>query len=153
MTFFSFNALNCVSINNQEFKTTPEMISINSNEPSFYPYSVLVNNWSDSCNNINDPYAKLCASDLIENMNSKVFNRMSRINETGHLEWHEICVCKSRLDASASNDKPRWNNGKYRCECKELIDKGRCNKGSIWNSSICEYSNCLCINKELWFKA
>ena len=153
MTFFSFNALNCVSINNQEFKTTPEMISINSNEPSFYPYSVLVNNWSDSCNNINDPYAKLCASDLIENMNSKVFNRMSRINETGHLEWHEICECKSRLDASASNDKPRWNNDKYRCECKELIDKGRCNKGSIWNSSICEYSNCLCINKELLFKA
>ena len=26
-----------------------------------------------------------------------------------------------------------------RCECKELIDKGVCNKGFIWNSSNCEY--------------
>ena len=24
------------------------------------------------------------------------------------------------------------------CECKELIDKGVCNKGFIWNSSNCE---------------
>ena len=31
-----------------------------------------------------------------------------------------------------------WNNDKCRCECQELIDKGICNKGSIWNSSNCE---------------
>ena len=24
------------------------------------------------------------------------------------------------------------------CECKELIDNGRCDKGFIWNSSNCE---------------
>ena len=32
--------------------------------------------------------------------------------------------------------------GKYfdkcRCECKELIDKGDCDKGYVWNSSNCE---------------
>ena len=27
---------------------------------------------------------------------------------------------------------------KCRCECKELIDKGVCDKGFIWNSSNCE---------------
>ena len=27
---------------------------------------------------------------------------------------------------------------KYRSECKELIDKGVCDKGFIWNPSICE---------------
>ena len=25
-----------------------------------------------------------------------------------------------------------------RCECKELIDKGRCDKGYTWNPSKCE---------------
>ena len=43
-------------------------------------------------------------------------------------EWHETCKCKCRLDASACNNKQRWNDDKCRCECKELIDKGVCDK-------------------------
>ena len=34
-----------------------------------------------SCNNINDPYAKLCVPDAFKNINVKVFNLMSRTNE------------------------------------------------------------------------
>ena len=59
MSFFSCNLLKCVSMNNQECKVRPEIININSNEPSFYPYSVKISKCSGSCNNINDPYAKL----------------------------------------------------------------------------------------------
>ena len=29
--------------------------------------------------------------------------------------------CKYRLDASVCNNKKRWNNDKWRCECKELV--------------------------------
>ena len=36
------------------------------------------------------------------------------------------------------NNKQRWNENKCRCECKELIDKGVCDKGFIWNLSNCE---------------
>ena len=36
------------------------------------------------------------------------------------------------------NNKQRQNNDKCRCECKELIDNGRCDKGFIWNPSNCE---------------
>ena len=49
-------------------------MNINSDKPSFYSYSILVNKCSGSCNNINDPYAKLCISDIIKDMNIKVFN-------------------------------------------------------------------------------
>ena len=45
-------------MNNQECKVRPEIIHINSNEPTFYLYSIKVNKCSGSCNNINDPYAK-----------------------------------------------------------------------------------------------
>ena len=38
MSFFSCNALKCVSMNNQECKVRPEIININSNDPSLYPY-------------------------------------------------------------------------------------------------------------------
>ena len=63
---------------------------------------------------------------------------MSRTNETRHIEWHETCKCKCRLDVSVCHNKQRWNEDKCRCECKELIDKRICNKGFIWNPSNCE---------------
>ena len=45
-------------------------------------------------------YAKICIPDAVKNLNVKVFNSMSRTNETRHIEWHETCRCKCRLDAS-----------------------------------------------------
>ena len=63
MSFFSCNELKCVSISNQECRERPEVININCNEPLFYPYSILVNKCSGSCNNINDLFAKLCVPD------------------------------------------------------------------------------------------
>ena len=50
MTFFSCNALKCVSMNNQECKIRSEIIDINSNEPIFYPYGIEINKCSGSCN-------------------------------------------------------------------------------------------------------
>ena len=83
-------------MNNKGCKIRPEVININSNELSFYPYSILTNKCSGSCNDVNNPYAKLCVPDVVENMNNKVFNLMSRINETRHVSWHETCTCKCR---------------------------------------------------------
>ena len=45
---------------------------------------------------------------------------------------------KCRLDRSVYDDRDRWIAEKRRCECKELIDKGECDIGSIWNHSNCE---------------
>ena len=58
MSFFSFNALKRVSMNNQESKIRPEIITVNSEEPLFFPDSVKIDKCSGSCNNINDLYAK-----------------------------------------------------------------------------------------------
>ena len=60
MSLFHCNSLKCVSMNDQVCKVRPEIININSNEPSFYTYIVKINKCSGSCNNINYPYAKLC---------------------------------------------------------------------------------------------
>ena len=63
---------------------------------------------------------------------------MSRTSDTRHIEWHETCKRKCRLYASVCNNKKRQNDDKFRCECKELIDKGVCDKRSIWNPTNCE---------------
>ena len=81
----NINSLECVSMNNQECKTRTKIIDVNNNEPVFYPYSIKVNKCSGSCNNINNSYPKLCVPDVIKNINTKVFNLMSRINETRHI--------------------------------------------------------------------
>ena len=118
------NSLKFISMNNQECKVRPEIVNVNSNEPLFYPFSIKTSKCSGSCNNINDPYAKLCVPDVVKNLNIKVFNLMSRTNETRHIKWHETCKCKCRLDASACNNKQRWNEDKCRRNDEELIDKG-----------------------------
>ena len=63
-----------------------------------YPFSIKTSKCSGSCNNIYDPYAKIYVPDVIKDLNVKIFNLMSRINETRHIKWHETCKCKCRLD-------------------------------------------------------
>ena len=81
-----FQCVSCVSMNNQECKISTKIINIINNEPSFYPGSIKINQCSRSCKSINDPYAKLCVPDVVKNINVKVFNLMSKTNETRHIE-------------------------------------------------------------------
>ena len=74
-------------MSNQGYKIRPQIINVNSNEPLFYPYSIEISKCSGSCNNINDPYAKLCVPDVAKNVN---VNLMSRTNETRHRECMKL---------------------------------------------------------------
>ena len=98
MTFFCCNSLRCGLVNNKEFKIRPEILNNNSNESSFYPYSILVNKCSGSWIIINDAYANLCIPNTVKNMNIEELKLISRTNETRHISWHETCKCKCRLD-------------------------------------------------------
>ena len=90
MAFVSFNPSNInslerVSMNTQEYKTRKK-ININNNKSVFCSLSIEVNKGSRSCNNINNPYPKLCVPDVVKNINVKVFNLMSWSNQAKHLE-------------------------------------------------------------------
>ena len=126
-----------------------------------YPFSIKINKCSGSCNNINNPYAKLCVPDVVKNINVTVFNLMQRVNETRQITWHETCKCVSRLASAVCNSKQTRNEDKCRCECKEdLIGKRICDKGFVWNPSNCmcecdkscgvgeylDYKSCVCRN-------
>ena len=85
---------------------------------------------------------------------------MSRTSETRHIKWHKTCKCRCIVTRICNNNQ-RSNDDKCRCECKELIDKGMCDKGFIWNLKNCEcecdkscdigqyldYKNCKCRKK------
>ena len=80
-------------MNNQACKVRPEIVNFNSNEPVFYPFSIKTSKYSGNCNNINDPYAKICVPNAVKDLTVEVFNLMSRTNETRHMKWHEMCKC------------------------------------------------------------
>ena len=108
-------ALNCVSLNNQECKVRPKIVDISSNNPIFYPFSVKINRCSDDCNSINHPYAKICVPDVVKNLNVKVFNLMSRNNESRSTNLHETCKYICRLNKIICNNKQRRNEDQCRC--------------------------------------
>ena len=91
----STTPLSCISMNNQACKVRPEIINVNSNEPVFYPFSIKTSKCSGSCKY---PYAKICVPDVVKDFNVKVFNLMSRTNETKHIKWHETCIVSVNVD-------------------------------------------------------
>ena len=80
----SATLLSCISLKNQECKVRPKINHINSNNPMFYPFSIKVNKCNGNCNNIYDPYEKICIPDTVKDLSVRVFNLMSRTNETRH---------------------------------------------------------------------
>ena len=134
----NINSLSCISMNNQHYKARPKIVNVNTNNPIFYPFSIKTSKCSGNCNNINDPCARICAPDVVKDLNVKVFTLMSRSHETKNIKWHETSKCEYRLDAIVCNNKQRWNNDKCQCKCKKLIDNGVCDKDFVWNPSNCE---------------
>ena len=80
------NLLECISMKNQECKVRSEIVNINSNDPIFYPFSIKINKCSGNCNNISNPYARICVPDTVKNLNVKAFNLISLTNETSHIK-------------------------------------------------------------------
>ena len=110
VTFFNFNVLSvnsleCVSMKNQECKIRPDIINVNTNNPVFYPFSVKVNKCSGNCNNISNPYARLCVPDVVKNINLTAFNVMSWSNQAKQIKSHESSKCECRLNSIVYNNK------------------------------------------------
>ena len=82
----SVNPLECISMKNQECKVRPEIVNISRNNPIFYLFSIMTNKCSGNCNDINDPYTKICIPDVFKNLNVTVFNLLSRTNKTRHIK-------------------------------------------------------------------
>ena len=69
-------ALECVSVVNQKCMPRPKMLDVNEGlgEALLYPYNVLVNKCSGSCNTFDNPMPKLCVLNVIKRANMQVYN-------------------------------------------------------------------------------
>ena len=145
MAFFSFNVLSvysleCISMKNQECKVREVIINIReviiNNEYMIYPFSIKIKKCSGNCNNISNPYSRMCVPNVIKNVTAKVRDLMSWKSKTKQINWHESCKCVYRSDPIiCSNKRQKWNKEKCRCEC--LVDK-KCDNKFFWNPSNCK---------------
>ena len=78
------NTLECLSLINRECMPRPKILNVKEGigEALFYPYNVLVNKCSGSCDTLDNPMSKICADKIIKNVNMKVYNFLMRSNET-----------------------------------------------------------------------
>ena len=163
LNIIKVKTLKCMSVTNQQCKPRPKIIDVNAvSEPVYYLYSVLINKCSGSCNDLNDPMAKLYVPNVAKNINMKVYNLLMRANETKNVLWHETCKCICRLTFAVCNNKQIWNSDTCSCDCNEdFADKMVYEKGYMWNPSTCacecdmwckqgqylDYKNCVSKNK------
>ena len=158
------SALECVSVFNQKCMSRPKILDVNEGigEALFYPYNVLVNKCSGSCNTLDNPMSKICVPKVIKNVSIKVYNFLMMLNETRNELWHESYRCVCKLNSSVCNIKQIWNSGTCRCDCNEdFAGIINCAKGYMRNPSTCEcqcdkwckpgqyldLKNCVCKNK------
>ena len=106
-SIFKTKALESVSVANQKCMSRHKIIDVNEGigEALFYPYNVLVNKCSGSCNTLDNPMSKICVPKIIKNVNIQVYNLLMRLNETRHVLWHESCKCVCKLSLSVCNNK------------------------------------------------
>ena len=157
-------ALECVSVVNQKCMRIPKILHVNEGvvEALFYPYNVLVNKCSGSCNTLDNSIETLCVPNVIKGLNMKVCNFLTMLNETRNVLWHESCKCVCKLNSSVCNNKQIWNSNTCRWDCNEnFAGIINCAKGYTWNPSTCEcqcdtwcipgqyldHKNCVCKNK------
>ena len=100
-------AFECVSVFNQKCMPRPKILNVNEGigEALFYPYNLLVNKCSGSCDTLDNPMSKICVPKIIKNVNMQVYNFLMRLNETRNVLWHESCKCVCRLNSSVCSSK------------------------------------------------
>ena len=100
-----------VPLSNQKFITQPTLINLQPNEYSqefhYYPFSVKLDRCAESCNTINNLSNKVCVPNKTEDLNLKVFNMITGINELKTLTKHISCKCKCKFDETKSKSN-QW---------------------------------------------
>ena len=132
---------------NQECKIREVVVN---NEYMTYPYSIKVNRCNGNCNNISNPYSRVCIPDVIKGITVKVFNLTSWTSKANQIKLHDSCKCVCRLDPIVCNNKQKRNKNKFRCEC--LVNKN-CNDSRFdWNpnSCKCKYKKKAALLVEEW---
>ena len=98
------NVKNCFLLKDQECSAKKTIIN---NDYMTYPYNIKVDRCIGRCNNITNPYSRVCHPDNIKNVTAKVFNLKSKQNEMKEISFHKSCRCDCLSNKTICNDKQK----------------------------------------------
>ena len=131
------NHRKCMSLNHQRFIIQSTVINLYTNDYSqefhYYPLDRCVR----SCDTQSDSSNEVCIPNKTD-LNLRVLNMITGINDLKTLTKHISCECKCRFDRRKCNSDHWWNKDKYRCECKKCCV---CEKDCVCNPSTCNCKN------------
>ena len=106
----------CVSLSNQKCMIQPTLINLHPNEYSqefhSYPFSVKLDRCTGNCNTLNDLSNKECFPNKTKDLNLRVLNIITEINESKTLTKHISREYKRKFDGRSCNSHQSWNNDK-----------------------------------------
>ena len=100
------NNIKCMLLTNQKCMTQPTLnLQPNEHSQEFhcYLFAVKLERCIGSCKTLNDLPNKVCLPDKTEDLNLRVFNIITGINESKTLTKHKSCECKCRFDGKKCN--------------------------------------------------
>ena len=92
---FLQNLPSCFLLKNEECKVRKVIVD---NDYTTFPYKIKFDKCVGSCNDIKNPYFKICLPDSVENISVKVFDLLSQRNKLRDISFHKSCKCSSLLD-------------------------------------------------------
>ena len=101
------NHTKCVSLTNQKCMIQLTLINLHPNEYSqefhCYPFLVKLDRCTGSCNTLNDLSNKECFLNKTKDLNLRVLNIITGIDESKSLTKHISCECKCKFDGRSCN--------------------------------------------------
>ena len=92
LNFSSFLATKCMCLNNEPCMIRFTLLDLNPVELKYHPFMVIL----DKCNATNDLSTKIIVPSKTKDINVKLFNIVTRINEAKTLVKHISCDCKCK---------------------------------------------------------
>ena len=63
------------------------------NEYMTFPYKIKIDKCVGSCNDVENPYFKVCLPDIVKNISLKVFDLISQQIVLKNITFHKSCKC------------------------------------------------------------
>ena len=131
------NHAKCMSLSHQRFIIQSTIINLYTNDYSQEFHYCPLDRCVRSCDTQNDSSNKVCIPNKTD-LNLRVLNMITGINDLKTLTKHISCECKCRFDGRQCNSDHWWNKDKYRCECKKCCV---CEKDCVCNPATCNCEN------------
>ena len=77
---------------------------------------------NESCDSVDDLSCKICFPNKTKSVNVKVFNMITKINETKTLIKHISCNYKFKFDNTTCNLNQKWNNETCQYEYNNIVN-------------------------------